>query len=413
MVAPAENRIRLERVTDRSVADTVGSRARGAFEQFSFPALRGGDARRARADRGALEVRVEQRRVPGRSAHRTAHRGLVVRRFVVRNVVYLVIREERVLLRSTAPRKVFARRGRSLPFAGDGGGRHASRGRSRRSRRRAVAVNRVCGPEVAEVAERPVALLRELAAESLEDVAVLRGEPVGHFGERRFVLRRGGRERAHIHAERVELAVEVDRRPNTLIGARSVPVDVAVRSARRRVGPRGVGARRSRGDDAGRRGDQGAELGERERELGVADATALVAHGIVCVGVSVFRVRSPSRWRRLRMRVSSPVSPRGRCVSGFAKSDARPRKAETVRKMSGRRIAKRGRTEEQRVVERARAGAYHAAREFYTRAHSSRARRCVRRPRTKTEAADENGSGKKRFLFSGRRTNERVRVRSG
>ena len=300
MVAPAENRIRLERVTDRSVADTVGSRARGAFEQFSFPALRRGDARRARADRGALEVRVEQRRVPGRSAHRAAHRGLVVRRFVVRNVVYLVIREERVLLRSTAPRKVFTRRGRSLPFASDGGGRHASRRRSRRSRRRAVAVNRVCGPEVAEVAERPVALLRELAAESLEDVAVLRGEPVGHFRERRFVLRRGGRERAHVHAERVELAVEVDRRPNTLIGARSVPVDVVLRSARRRVGPRGVGARRSRGDDAGRRGDQGAELGERERELGVADATALVAHGIVCVGTrenKTWMVRSPKRWR--------------------------------------------------------------------------------------------------------------------
>jgi len=154
----------------------------------------------------------------------------------------------------------------------------------RSRRRRDAALVRVFGPEVAEVRERPVALLRELAAESLENVPVLRGEPIGHFRERRFVLRRGGRERAHIDAERVELAVEVDRRPNALIGARSVPVDVVVRSARRRVGPRGVGARRSRGDDAGRRGDQGAELGKRERELRVADATALVAHGIVCVG---------------------------------------------------------------------------------------------------------------------------------
>lgn len=46
-----------------------------------------------------------------------------------------------------------------------------------------------------------------------------------------------------------------------------------------------------------------------------------------------------------------------------------------------RTIAKRGRTEEQRVVQRARAGAYHAAREFHTRAHETAVlRRCVRRP---------------------------------
>jgi len=172
----------------------------------------------------------------------------------------------------------------------------------RSRRRRDAALVRVFGPEVAEVRERSVALLRELAAESLENVPVLRGEPIGHFRERRFVLRRGGRERAHIDAESVELAVEVDRRPNALIDARSVPFDtVVVRGARRRVGPRGVGARRSRGDDAGRSGDEGAELRKRERELRVADATALVAHVIVCIGTRRrVMVRSPSRWPQAR-----------------------------------------------------------------------------------------------------------------
>jgi len=113
----------------RSAADVVGaravvSRARGAFEQFSFPALRRGDARRARAHRGAPEVRVEECRVPGRSAHRAAHRALVIRRFVIRNVVDLVIREQRVLLRRTDPRR--RRRGEVFLFARDGGGRHAN-----------------------------------------------------------------------------------------------------------------------------------------------------------------------------------------------------------------------------------------------------------------------------------------------
>lgn len=63
-----------------------------------------------------------------------------------------------------------------------------------------------------------------------------------------------------------------------------------------------------------------------------------------------------------------------------------------------------GRTEEQRLVERAWAGAHHAAREFDTRAHSS----CVllgvcyalgrKRKRRKTAAARFG----KRFLFSAR-----------
>ena len=58
-----------------------------------------------------------------------------------------------------------------------------------------------------------------------------------------------------------------------------------------------------------------------------------------------------------------------------------------------RTIAKRGRTEEQIVVQRARAGAYHAAREFDTRAHKTAVlRRCVRalglkRKRTKPKTA--------------------------
>ena len=76
-----------------------------------------------------------------------------------------------------------------------------------------------------------------------------------------------------------------------------------------------------------------------------------------------------------------------------------------------RTIAKRGRTEEQRVVQRARAGAYHAAREFKTRAHETAVlRRCVRRPgglkrkRTKPKTAAESLVFSKRFLFSARGT---------
>jgi len=85
-----------------------------------------------------------------------------------------------------------------------------------------------------------------------------------------------------------------------------------------------------------------------------------------------------------------------------------------------RTIAKRGRTEEQRVVQRARAGAYHAAREFKTRAHETAVLwRCVRRPgglkrkRTKPKTAFRGKFSRNAFCFRRAEREGTRSVRSG
>lgn len=100
----------------------------------------------------------------------------------------------------------------------------------------------------------------------------------------------------------------------------------------------------------------------------------------------------------------------------------RPRMAETVmaKDERTRTIAKRGRTEEQRVVQRARAGAYHAAREFKTRAHETAVLwRCVRRPgglkrkRTKPKTAFRGKFFRNAFCFRRAEREGTRSVRSG